>query len=145
MSKKLNELKTQFEVARKRMQDEGKAALSEALQELFVEHPKLISIRWLQYTPYFNDGETCEFSVNNPYIKFAGLSDEAGDDGDGFDSYSDWQDKQTPYPEGFKAADKAVSDIFKLIPDELMLAVFNDHSQVTATREGFEVEEYEHE
>jgi hypothetical protein len=32
--------------------------------ELFAQAPKLKSVSWTQYTPYFNDGDTCEFSAN---------------------------------------------------------------------------------
>lgn len=140
---KLQALKDQFEAAQKRMQDEGKVALEEALAEAFKKNPKLHAVRWTQYTPYFNDGEACVFSVNSPYIKFEGLEEDAGDYEDGFEYCSSYRNDERP--EGFKEAAAAVTEIFNAIPDELMLAVFEDHVQVTATREGgFEVEEHSH-
>jgi hypothetical protein len=32
--------------------------------ELFAQAPKLKSVSWTQYTPYFNDGEECTFSAH---------------------------------------------------------------------------------
>jgi len=32
--------------------------------ELFKQAPNLKSVGWTQYTPYFNDGDTCEFGVH---------------------------------------------------------------------------------
>lgn len=139
---KLQALKDQFEAAQKRMQAEGKVALEEALAEVFANHPKLQAVRWTQYTPYFNDGEACVFSVNSPYIKFEGLEEDAGDYEDGFEYCSSYRNDERP--EGFVAAANDVSEVFNSIPDELMLSVFEDHVQVTATRKGFEVEEHSH-
>ena len=31
--------------------------------------PEIAALRWRQYTPYFNDGEPCTFSVNDLYAK----------------------------------------------------------------------------
>lgn len=52
--------------------DEKRKALVSELQkqfpgmfvELFKPAPTLKSIGWTQYTPFFNDGDSCEFSVN---------------------------------------------------------------------------------
>jgi hypothetical protein len=39
------------------------------IKELFSKQPVLNSFSWAQYTPYFNDGDECTFSVNREYIK----------------------------------------------------------------------------
>lgn len=41
---------------------------TEAMSQFFKEAPRVKAIIWTQYTPYFNDGETCEFAVG--YIFF---------------------------------------------------------------------------
>lgn len=47
-------------------------------------------IRWEQYTPYFNDGDVCEFYVNEPRFSPAGEDDdEGGGYSDGF--YDLWE------------------------------------------------------
>lgn len=148
--KKLEELTEQLLAAKKRMQDEGKGAFEEAMKELFDAHPGLVGIRWRQYTPYFNDGDTCTFSVGEPYIQFSDTEAEAGDYEDGYDSYSEWRDQEyrkqgkSGYPVGFKEADEAVGKVFSSIPDDLMLAIFDDHVEVTVTRDGTQIEEYSH-
>ena len=37
--------------------------------EFFALYPMVTTIRWTQFTPYFNDGEPCVFSVNEPEIE----------------------------------------------------------------------------
>lgn len=43
-----------------------------------------LSIRWDQYTPFFNDGDVCEFSTHEVRFKPVNGDDEAGDQEDGF-------------------------------------------------------------
>lgn len=47
-----------------------------------------VEVRWDQYTPYFNDGDICEFYVNEPRFHTPEVGEEDGDDEDGFiDTY----------------------------------------------------------
>jgi len=59
-------------------QEQGQPIVLSALQPLFDLGVK--QVYWSQYTPYFNDGEPCEFSVYNLYYS---KGDEM------FDSYPD--------------------------------------------------------
>jgi hypothetical protein len=50
------------------LQEQIKALSQEALNEVLVEVMNILNtniIGWKQYTPYFNDGDPCEFSVND--------------------------------------------------------------------------------
>jgi len=38
------------------------------ISEIFKKYP-IESFGWSQYTPYFNDGDTCAFSSNTDYLK----------------------------------------------------------------------------
>jgi hypothetical protein len=53
--------------------------------------PGVKKLRWSQYTPYFNDGEPCEFSLNEPTVKLSktafGKTKNLGDEEDGWVSY----------------------------------------------------------
>lgn len=40
----------------------------EIVTEFFNEAPEVGLVTWTQYTPYFNDGEECTFSVNDIYF-----------------------------------------------------------------------------
>lgn len=135
---------------RKEMQEHGEAALKEAFKAFFEENPSCRSVRWRQYTPYFNDGETCTFGVHEAYVKMNDEDNDSGDYGDGFDSYSDWAHKNGRYKEfpeaaiqAFKKASDAADELVGC-EKKLFEMVFGDHVQVTATGEGFEIEEYEH-
>lgn len=41
----------------------------EPLIRAVLDDPTMDSFGWTQYTPYFNDGEPCVFSVNEPWFK----------------------------------------------------------------------------
>jgi len=53
---------------REAAQNELKPALKSALLELKEVVPQINKIEWTQYTPYFNDGEPCEFMINDIYF-----------------------------------------------------------------------------
>lgn len=41
---------------------------AEVFKGFFDENPNVGGVQWTQYTPYFNDGEECVFSVNDMYL-----------------------------------------------------------------------------
>jgi hypothetical protein len=43
----------------------SKIFLSTLKEEIFDKYPSVESVGWPQYTPYFNDGELCHFSVHS--------------------------------------------------------------------------------
>lgn len=58
MQKQINELRSQ-------MQEKSKELMKEAFREFFEKYEEPVEcIFWAQYTPYFNDGDACEFRVN---------------------------------------------------------------------------------
>jgi hypothetical protein len=70
--------------------DEKKKALLAELQkdfpamftELFAEAPNLKSFGWTQFTPYFNDGNSCEFGVNFDYPYINGSNEDYDEESD---------------------------------------------------------------
>ena len=42
--------------------------------------PALKAIRWNQYTPYFNDGDPCTFSVGEVMFLVDGAAEDDGED-----------------------------------------------------------------
>lgn len=54
----------------KKVRKEGEGIVKNMLADFLAEHPDIEHIKWDQYTPYFNDGEPCTFSVNEAYVKF---------------------------------------------------------------------------
>lgn len=116
--------------------ERGKVAFSAACKELFAMHPSLEAIRWNQYTPYFCDGDPCEFGVNDVYIKLHG-DDDGGDYEDGFlDGYQCSEEVQKILLDCCAVHGMLTSDTF--------LALFGDHVEVTVTADGVDTSEYEH-
>lgn len=123
----------------------GKEALSDEFKSFFDSHPECIGLRWTQYTPYFNDGEECVFGVHEFNVKMTNSPPDSGDDGDGFEDAYGWGDnKERKASEPFKSAAAAARKL-QAVGKEVYRIAFGDHVKVTATREGFEVEEYDHE
>jgi hypothetical protein len=65
MGKLFDELKTIKAEYDRKLQQEGEAAVKDAFKDLFDKYPEIRSVTWTQYTPYFNDGDTCTFSVHD--------------------------------------------------------------------------------
>ena len=83
--------------------DEKKKALLAELQtefpgmfvSLFEQAPKLKSFGWTQYTPYFNDGDTCEFGVNIDYPYVNGANEDYDEESDISIKIHDYKNLQT--------------------------------------------------
>lgn len=37
--------------------------------QALLDDPNVLEFGWTQYTPYFNDGDICEFSVHSPWVR----------------------------------------------------------------------------
>lgn len=148
---------------RSRKEQKGQADLRTILLPL-LNHPNVEAVRWEQYTPYFNDGDVCEFSVGEPEYKFAGVNEDAGDYEDGFvdPDYSshpvvvgligtrkyDREAREfvtTPGSDpGLTEAVHAFKEIASGSYDDLLLEAFGDHARVLVTGEKITVDFYEH-
>lgn len=109
------------------------------------------AVRWEQFTPYFNDGDACEFGTHELGVKFVG-EDTAGDYEDGF--LNGWiigyRDSSGNYPyrpdsvstEKATAFNEAAPNLARY--EDVLRENFGDPAQVTATTDGFSVEFYDH-
>jgi hypothetical protein len=64
---KYNELKAKIAEAKKQMEETAKTAFTDMAKEFFANNPTVLAFGWTQYTPYWNDGEPCEFSAHTEY------------------------------------------------------------------------------
>jgi hypothetical protein len=132
LAKKTEELKA--EISRE-AKSKGKKEIKAHLDEIFAKFPDITGVRWRQYTPYFNDGDPCEFSVREAEVK---INETGGDNDDGWE-YS--------LPDKHKAS-KAIRDFSNLIQStgmsDVMETVFGDHVEVIVTPKEVVVEDYEH-
>jgi hypothetical protein len=170
-----NELKKQFELLlleqkklREQFQETGQKLLKETFAGFFELNPGINAICWTQYTPYFNDGDECVFRVNEPSFTNATGEDledifVPGGEYNG-ENESIWivdnvertleggqwydEDKEkilsgpTVDPESCELISEMITaeefeDIIKLM--------FGNHVEIIATRDGFDVSDYDHE
>lgn len=137
---KLNDLKKQRAELEAQLLAGAKEAFHETTQQIFKDHPKLEWFRWRQYTPYFNDGDECVFGANTDYLEVR----------------HDGQDHEDLSVSSFKYRDaimdntdlKAVSEkleaMFSVLDDAALKELFGDHKQITVSRSGVDVDDYEH-
>lgn len=133
----------QLEAAKAKVREQATVAVAALFKAFFAKYPAITAIKWTQYTPYFNDGEPCEFSTNEPYactktgVEWPKSDDDAEpeDDGELFQDAYDLSDGPT---------EEALRSIGRAFSDEVFLAAFGDHAQIIATPAGFHVTEYSH-
>jgi restriction endonuclease S subunit len=135
--RKMEEMKTELKTL-------GEKLFKEGSQDIFDTFPDIHSFSWTQYTPYFNDGEPCEFSVNHYFTVYGGdeypLYEEIS-------YYPNWIQRKLDRGEELTEEEKlgqTLGILIGSIDNDTMLALFGDHARVTVTREGIDVEEYEH-
>lgn len=73
---KIRKLHKQVSKLQNEITKESKKAFKQMTKNVFKQYPELDSFSWQQYTPYFNDGDTCTFSANIDYLCING-SDES--------------------------------------------------------------------
>lgn len=153
MSKLFDELSSLKQQYDDKLANEGEAAVKELFKEFFDANPNVEDVHWTQYTPYFNDGDTCTFSVHEMYVTLGEEegpedgeeSDEDEDDDDDYeedDELSSWSLSRSEDPE-LKKLGEAL-DVLSDIPEDVLEHVFGDHVRIIATRAGFDVDEYSH-
>jgi hypothetical protein len=139
MFKELETLAKDSEEIRKQLRETAKSkvkpALKSAITDLISAVPTLTAVKWSQCTPYFNDGDTCEFRVNSPEFQF----------GEGEDFLGEYSADALPASVG-PAQEKILrtfeTELHKI--SELLEEAFGDHTEVTVTTTGIETEEYSH-
>lgn len=141
-----------IKAAQEAFQKEAQEELGKSFKKFFEDHPEVASVQWEQYTPYFNDGETCYFGVRELEAK----------DADGEDAFAYFKEteEQYKYLEGGyvsmpalrsatdaeEALERDFGGLSSLVEglEDLLEGIFGDHATVTATASGFEVDECEH-
>lgn len=121
--------------------------LAQCITAIFPNLPENvnISLEWTQYTPYFNDGEECSFSVNSCDINLTYHGE-----------YLTTLNSYRPSPVSpeivppqllgqLRETSKNLERNWPPVSDALMLFLFDDHVQVTFQNGEFTVEEHDHE
>lgn len=126
-------------------------------KEIFEKHPKIESFGWSQYTPYFNDGDTCTFSANTDYISINGeyVDDSKWVNETTVVDWGTWNRELRIYEgrvevpnldydaELAKGSDE-VTEFLRNFDNDFYITRFGDHAEITVTKDGVDVDEYEH-
>lgn len=158
MTNTYNEALETFNTARKEFEEKKKIFFEEAqksfgaiLVQEMTKFPLVEGYKWTQYTPYFNDGEPCEFSVNaDGYI----VNEEVDD------CY--YQPSNTTYDivngkiesiPRVNLGEKETQEIACLEymnnliseqDEDMLLNLYGDHAEIIVTQTDVTVEEYSH-
>jgi hypothetical protein len=146
----------------------------EPLLRAVLGDPRIHTIGWRQYTPYFCDGDPCEFSVGQPWFTTTGLpalnldeddpeEDDEYEEGGGHEinsssphptlggpasryTGSGWE--ETPYQGPDEQLWKACKELSDAIEggafEDVLLEAFGDHASVRVRATGITVDSYEH-
>ncbi len=121
--------------AKSRAFEAGKKEFTEKSKVLFEKNPGLESFAWTQYTPYFNDGDTCRFSahIDKPDIN--------GVDGGDIDSGEEWSNVQRTMitvrePSIEYMLQEPVANFLCQFNEREFKKMFGDHTKVTVHRDG---------
>lgn len=133
-----------------------------------LDDPTIVEFGWRQYTPYFNDGEPCTFSVHGTWVRTDADTDVDDDyeldlDGghrtlgdephikvpaDGVGATNGWKWEKGPYEGPDKGRYDRCHDLRKAVEggsfEHVLLDAFGDHANITVRRAGIEVEFYDH-
>jgi hypothetical protein len=125
-----------------------------------LDDPTVVEFGWRQYTPYFNDGEPCEFSVYGTWVRTT--ADEDVEDEYELEVGNHRTLGTRPFrksPESgkyetcpYEGPDEARFDRCRALMSALeggsfehvLIEAFGDHATVTVRRDGIEVEFYDH-
>ena len=151
-----------------RSDQEGPAEFLAAIDKI-LDIEGVMAIRWTQYTPYFNDGDECIFGVHEPEVLLGGRYGAAAQWRDSWtlytrdksygerpawgsvsrDEYNKWERDSRVYEINGASTREVVEALEEFsarnpVFYDVMYQNFGDHAQVTASREGFEIDEYGH-
>lgn len=161
--KKYQEARTKMAAARRQIEKTAKSVFKEMSAEFFENNPAIRSFGWNQYTPYWNDGNTCTFNANTEYPFFTftakdgrglqydenmgeltelgtAVKDEEADVEYSPDETIDY----TPYEKEINKHSKAVTNFLGEFSEDDLQTMFGDHQQITVTPKKVKIEDYEH-
>lgn len=153
IEKLFDEMNAEMQALRDTYQKRGQEIFKLAFKEFFDANPEVHVVGWRQYTPYFNDGDTCEFRCYANYAFISNATDYEcirwGEyDGEEENIWIEDPDygniNKDMIPKNVLANAAVLRKLLAKIDEDVFLDMFGDHVQVFATREGFDVQEYEH-
>lgn len=138
----LDELKASKEQYLKTIKESGQEMLKKEFQDFFTANPTIEAVGWTQYTPYFNDGDACVFSIHCVYARVKGQSEipladtNMSEETEGWTSSYGLEGDAKEAVKKLEAKMESCQDVFEII--------FGDGVEVIATSEKFIINDYAH-
>ena len=135
----MSEIVKRIQELREQVSTEGEKLLREHFSVVFDKYPQVIGLTWVGYTPFWNDGEQCQYSSCHEYSDIVFMVDG---------KELSWNESSEEDCKTAGVTEKIQEEFQKHFPDlddDDMLAIFGDHAKITLYRDRVEVEEYEHE
>ena len=160
LSERLRTSREEIAILKAKMVAQSHDIFDSAIKEIFqLNDGQLEAIAWTQYTPYFNDGDVCEFTMGDIYFITDGIAD-AGIPESVYDFESDeytqletrvpddWQRKRAAEGESWaiKACGKWDKIVDKTLPEacheleifmnkngDIMEEIFGNHVRIIIT------------
>lgn len=138
---KLDEILKNIEDSAQQFKEQMQLALQSGYKALFEQHPECKFFVLRCYTPYFNDGDECSYSV---YMEAPNDYDEA------VEQFTD--STSAPYLELHKdvtrlnwetAAYKNLEKLIRAIPNDIFRSAYGDHVVVLVTPNFAAINDYE--
>lgn len=159
--KEVKNQQSEINTLKKELLKKSQDVFDKGILEIMNSCEDLKTISWTQYTPYFNDGDTCEFSVQMDYLEVNGEESSGYDPSSELTPYivehqGTWNNKarmyegriEVPNPKFNKGLADAVDSISKFLgifDDDFYKYQFGDHQKITVTKTKVTQEEYDHE
>lgn len=155
--KHLKEKKSEIENLNTELTKFSSGIFEDFYKYIFEKYTRLESFGWTQYTPYFNDGDTCVFHANTDYLIINGdyVDESNWISPINIISWGNWNSESKSYvdrvEEENKNFDKNLSDATNEIIDflsnfdnDFYLRKFGDHAEIIVTRNGVDISDYDH-
>jgi hypothetical protein len=156
--KEVQEKQKEINSLKKELLKKSEEAFFKGAKQIFETCPQLDSVSWTQYTPFFNDGDTCEFSVNTGYLEVNGKYTDEDDSlsptviksrgtyNRNLGVYEGRVEEPNPnYNKTLSDSVDMMSKFLEVFDEDFYKSQFGDHVKVTITKEGIDTEEYDHE
>ncbi len=142
----------EYQEAKKKFIEQAREEIGKEFKRIFTENPRLKCISWTQYTPWFNDGDSCTFSKNDFTFSSFVPEDAYYVDVEEDEFHEEYLSSYSLERRGDDmSSDVNWKDLCKfneLCNKEAIVEVFHDlfgdHVWVKATIDGFDVEDHEH-
>ena len=145
-------ISVEFEKQKKEASEKFKIAFEAFFKDFLKLVPSVKSVSWSQYTPYFNDGDSCTFGVNEPtFYNFIVDEDYNEDDEDDEKDKNQWALDSWQLGDyvkfGISEPESKLMEFLSATIQEneiFMKEIFGDHIKIILTSNGIEEVEYDH-